>query len=183
MAYALGRAMVYLLIGLAVHFGFAAAPALSTKLQSIVLPFVGPLLLLVALVLLGWLQIPFSFGKPTQNFAEKLATLGLMGEFLLGVVFALSFCPASAALFFGALLPIAVSSPAPLPLLAMYGIATALPVGILAVLIAVGASASKRALEWVSRSGRRIQTLTAAVMLAIGFWLTLSVTFEIFKAG
>lgn len=179
-AYALGRALIYILVGLAVAWGLAAAPSLSARLQSAVVPFVGPLLILVALVLLGWLRLPLAFGTPGQRLAEKLAALGVAGEFLLGALFALSFCPASAALFFGALLPVAVASFAPLPVIAVYGVATALPVGVIAVLTALGAGASKSALEWVRRSEGRIQTITAAVMLVIGLWLTLGATFGIF---
>lgn len=49
----------------------------------------------------------------------------------LGVLFALSFCPVSAAIFFGTLIPLALPS--------VYGIGTALPVFAFAILIATGA--------------------------------------------
>lgn len=179
-AYAVGRAAIYVLVGLAVAWGLTAAPSLSARLQSAVVPFVGPLLILVALVLLGWLRLPLAFETPGQPLAETLANRGLVGEFLLGALFALSFCPSSAALFFGALLPLAVASSVPLPVLAVYGVATALPVGILAVLIALGAGASKGALEWIRRSEGGIQAVTAVVLLGIGLWLTLSATFRFF---
>lgn len=180
LAYAVGRASVYVVAGLAVAWGVAAAPALSARLQSAVVPFVGPLLILVGLVLLGWLRFPVTFGSPGQHLAEKLGRCGVTGEFLLGGLFALSFCPASAALFFGALLPVAVASRAPLPVIAFYGVATALPVGILAVLVAVSANTSRAALDWVRRSEGRIQTVTATLMILVGIWLTLGATFGLF---
>ena len=128
LVYAFGRALVYTLIGLLLALGLAAAPTLSHFLQSSLLPFLGPILILVALVLIGWLTLPLDFGFNGSGTASRLARHGLLGELLLGMLFALSFCPVSAALFFGTLLPIGLASPLPLPVFAVYGAGTALPV-------------------------------------------------------
>lgn len=176
-AYALGRALVYVLIGLLLALGLAAAPAVSTFLQTQLLPFVGPLLMLVALVLLDWIRLPLDFGFHDQKAAGRLAAFGLLGEFLLGMLFALTFCPVSAALFFGTLLPLAVATPLPLPVFAVYGLGTALPVGVLAVLIALGLASAGKMIAALQHYQGRVRAATAVVILLVGLWLTLSASF------
>lgn len=108
LAYAVGRAAAYAVIGVIVVWDLAAAPATSMLLQR-------------------FLQ-PFNFGPAKPGSVEGLTRYDLAGAFLLGVLFAVTFCPISAALFFGSLLTLAVSSPAQWPLFFAYGPATAVPV-------------------------------------------------------
>jgi len=176
-AYALGRATVYIIIGLLVALGFAAAPALSRFLQTSLLPFVGPVLILVALVVLGWIRLPLDFGFANPRVANRLAALGLLGEFLLGMLFALTFCPVSAALFFGTLLPLAIASPLPLPVFALFGLGTALPVGVIAVLIALGLASAAKLIAGIQHWQGRIRIATGGVILLVGLWLTLRASF------
>ncbi len=66
-AYALGRAAAYAAVGLLVAWGLAAAPELSRILQRVLEPFIGPLLILVGLVLLGWIPVATEFrSRPTR---------------------------------------------------------------------------------------------------------------------
>ena len=73
----------------------------------------GPVLIITGLLLLG----VFSFAMPgvmvSQKGAEKLSKAGVPGAFVMGVLFALAFCPVSAALFFGSLIPLASAGPPP----------------------------------------------------------------------
>ena len=172
--YAIGRALVYTLIGLVLALGLAAAPALSHFLQSSLLPFIGPILILVALVLIGWLTLPLNFGFNSSGTASRLARYGLLGELLLGMLFALSFCPVSAALFFGTLLPIGLASALPLPVFAVYGVGTALPVGTIALALALGATSTRSMLDRIQRWQPLVRSATGTVILLIGLWLTLS---------
>lgn len=176
-AYAVGRATIYIVIGLLVTWGLAAAPSLSSFLQQNVAPFTGPLLILVGLVLMGWLALPVRFGMSSHSAAERLADWGLVGEFLLGMVFALTFCPASAALFFGTLLPLAVAAPIAWPVLLVYGMATSIPVGIIAVLIALGANAPRKILGGIQHWQVLIGKITGTAILLVGVWLTVSLFF------
>jgi len=180
-AYTLGRALVYTWIGLILILGLAAAPQLSRVLQSAILPFIGPILILVALVLLDWIPLPVSFGFSNATTATRLAKFGLAGEFLLGMLFALSFCPVSAALFFGTLLPIGLASSLPLPVFVLYGVGTATPVGLIAAAIVLGATSAGSLISGIQRWQPRLRTLTAVVMLLIGLWLTLQTA--IFPTG
>jgi len=73
----------------------------------------------------------------TRQPNEKGVPIGPL--FILGVLFALTFCRISAALFFGSLLPLAIATDAELPVFLVYGLATTLPVSALALLVVVGA--------------------------------------------
>lgn len=179
LAYAVGRAVAYAAIGVVVAWGLAAAPATSMLLQRFLQPFIGPLLVLVALVLLGWIPLRLDFGPAKPGSVEGLARYGLAGAFLLGVLFAVTFCPISAALFFGSLLPLAFSSPAQLPLFVAYGLATAVPVAIVALLILLGASGGASVFGGLERWQGRVQTATAWVILGVGVYLTLSGTLKV----
>jgi len=176
-AYSAGRAGVCVVIGLLVAGGLAAAPALSTFLQRDAAPFTGPLLIVVGLVLLGWLTLPVRFGLTNQSAAERLAALGFFGEFLLGMVFAFSFCPVSAALFFGTLLPLALAAPVAWPPLAVYGVATAFPVALITILMALGAGAHRKILACVQRWQGPAGKWTGVIILLVGVWLTLRLIF------
>ena len=174
--YAFGRAIVYTAVGLILMLGLAAAPQLSRLLQTAILPFIGPILILVALVLLGWLPLPVSFGFRNAATASRLARLGLFGELLLGMLFALSFCPVSAALFFGTLLPMGLASSVALPVFAVYGIGTATPVALIAVAIVLGSTSTGPLMSGIQRWQPRLRTVTAFVILLVGLWLTLGVS-------
>ena len=174
LAYAAGRALAYASVGALVAWGIAAAPQTSAALQRYLGPFAGPLLILVGLVLLGWIPLRVNFGAARPGATEGLADHGLPGAFLLGVLFAMTFCPTSAALFFGSLLPVALTSPTQLPLFVIYGLATAVPVGVVALAVLVGASAGARLVGGMQRWQGPIQTLNAWIVIAIGAYLTVS---------
>lgn len=174
LSYASGRALTYAVIGVLIALGIAAAPQASMWMQQYISPFVGPILVFVGLILLGWIPLRLSFSAINPDSAEGLARRGLAGAFILGVLFALTFCPISAALFFGSLLPLAIATDAQLPVFVVYGLATALPVGALALLVVVGAGSATRVLSNVQRWQGRIQSVTAWIILAVGAYLTLS---------
>ena len=173
-AYTLGRVAAYGLLALIILAGVSSMPAVSTFLRETFLPLVGPILILAGMAVLGWLPLPFNFKAGGSKSAEKLASWGLLGEFSLGALFALSFCPVSAALFFGSLIPIAVASAMPALPVALYGIGTALPVGIIAIALVLSAEKASRALNQIQRFQKVAVVLTGSVLIAVGLWLTLT---------
>lgn len=96
---------------------------------------IGPLLLLIGLfMLIGHkLNLPqFGFGGNGEGLARK----GARGALFLGVLFALAFCPTSGVLYFGMLIPMSVTESAGWLLPALFAVATALPVLIVAWVLA-----------------------------------------------
>ena len=178
LAYALGRVLAYVAIAAALVAGLASAPTLSHSLQKHMSVLVGPLLIIVGAVLFDLVPLPSlpSTGV-LANLRTRLSAGGSIGTFALGVVLTLAFCPSSAALFFGGLLPLAVERNAPFLLSAVFGSAAVLPVVTVAFTIAFASSRTARMLDALASFERWSKRITAAICLAVGLYLTFAVTF------
>ena len=174
--YALGRAFAYVAVGAVLAAGMAAAPGLSHFLQKYMTLLMGPMLVLVSLPLLDLVTIPWP-KVSGDGFAKRIAANGgAFGSFLLGVLFALSFCPSSAALFFGRLLPMTLSTGCHLTLPLAFGFATAFPVLLGAFLLAFCASRLGGVFGRVAAAEVWLRRLTGTAFLLIGLWMTCAVT-------
>ncbi|MEZ4528619.1 MAG: aromatic aminobenezylarsenical efflux permease ArsG family transporter [Desulfobacterales bacterium] len=149
--YAAGRTLAYVLLGLFLVNSLFSVPMVSMWLQDYMNRLMGPILILTGMFVLGILKAGFGidfvgekFSRWTQQIAEKG---GLIGALLLGFFFALSFCPVSAALFFGSLIPLALKHHSGLMLPLVYGTGTALPVVVFGFLLAFGGSRLGRAFD------------------------------------
>jgi len=138
--YTFGRGISYTVIGLILYWG-ASKFHVARFVQSKGEMFLAPILIIVGLVMLGVIKLDF-FGK--GNFAEKLSEKfkdrGALGALLLGIIFALAFCPYSGALYFGMLIPMTISSASGLYLPLVFALGTGLPVMLFAYLLAFSAS-------------------------------------------
>ena len=133
--YTLGRAISYTAIGLIFFFG-ASQFKLSSFFQQWGEKLLGPVLILIGLLMFGGLKININgvnniIQKYTQN--RKVSFWSVL---IIGILFALAFCPYSAVLFFGLLIPITIASAKGLYLPIIYALATGLPVIIFAYLLA-----------------------------------------------
>lgn len=134
--YTLGRMFSYTSLGVIFYFG-ASQFKVSRLLQSLGGIWLGVGLLIIGILMLDIIKfnIPlFDKFKPKVN--EDRKKNNYLNSFLLGVVFALAFCPFSGVLYFGALIPMTIASPSGLLLPPIYSIATGLPVIIIAWLLA-----------------------------------------------
>ncbi len=173
-AYSLGRALTYVLVAAVVVTSLLSVPGISFFLQRRMNQVLGPLLLLAGLLMLGWLRLPWFQGRAVGAVEERLVGAGVPGAAGLGVIFALSFCPVSAGLFFGGLLPLATGSGSRVVLPVIYGVGTGLPVVALAVPLALGVGGIGRALHALSRFERVATRATGAVFVLAGLYLVLT---------
>ncbi len=133
--YTLGRAFTYTVIGLLFFFGLGEA-GLSGFFQQWGEKILGPVLIIIGIFMLGIIKINLpGIGKLTEKMENK-AGKGYWSAFLLGVVFALAFCPYSGVLYFVMLIPMTVASAQGLYLPFVFAIATGLPVILFAWMIA-----------------------------------------------
>ena len=133
--YTLGRSITYTLLAIIIFMG-ANQFAMSGAFQKYGEKIIGPLLVLIGLFMLDVLKIKFpGMGKLTQRFEEK-DTKNYWDVLLLGILFALAFCPYSGVLYFGMLIPMTISSASGLYLPVVFAIATGIPVIIFAWFIA-----------------------------------------------
>lgn len=136
--YTAGRTLAYVGLGAGITAGLLAGGGTSRFLQLYLNEILGPLLILLGMVLLGMLGGAASLNLAGDTLQKQAAKRGAWFALPLGALFALSFCPVSAGLFFGALVPLAVKNGSYLALPTVYGVGTALPVIAFAFLIVFG---------------------------------------------
>lgn len=169
-AYTLGRMVAYMLLGVLVIYSLLSIPTVALFLQSYMNMLLGPILLIVGLLLLGVIPVNFpSFAISSQR-QEQIAKTGIRGSFVLGIIFALSFCPISAALFFGSLIPLSMNNPAGVLFPLFYGIGTALPVLFFAVGIAFGMEMINTWFHLFKRIEFYTRKITAVIFIGVGLY-------------
>jgi cytochrome c biogenesis protein CcdA len=154
-------------------------PILSEFLQTYVNKLLGILLILVGMVMLDLLRFPLSFPSISENSAKKLIGKGYFGSLLLGALFALAFCPISAALFFGGLIPLAVKAHSGIGLPLIYGIGTGLPVLLFAFLVAAGTGYINKLYYRITRIEFYTKRVTGIIFILVGIYYALAYIFEI----
>ena len=172
--YSLGRALTYVLVGILVVSSLLSVPSVSFFLQERMNQVLGPLLIVIGVIIMGWLRLPLPSLNWGASLKERSAKAGVAGAGLLGIIFALSFCPVSAGIFFGALIPLAVNAQSRVFVPAVYGVGTGLPVVVFAVLLVLGAQWIGRAFSVMTRIERAARPVTGAVFILAGLYLTLT---------
>jgi cytochrome c-type biogenesis protein len=133
--YTLGRALTYTILGAIIYFG-ASKFHVSRAVQSNGERWLGPFLIVIGILMLDIIKLPGSSGNFLQRFADRIKIGTRWGALLLGMIFALAFCPYSGVLYFGMLMPMVLSKSSGLLLLPDFAIATGLPVILLSYLLA-----------------------------------------------
>ncbi len=168
--YSLGRGFSYTAIGLILYFGaskFHIARFFNQNGEK----YLGPLLIIIGLIMLNIIKLNF-LGK--SNFQEKLSEKfqdkGLLGSFLIGVIFALAFCPYSGALFFGMLIPMTIVSADGLYLPIVFAFGTGLPVILFTYLLAFTARKVGVFYNRITKIEKIMRTVAGVVFILTGLY-------------
>ena len=168
--YSLGRAFSYTVIGLVLYFG-ASKFHVGRFFQQNGEKYLGPLLIIFGLIMLNILRLNF-LGKFnfTEKLSEKFINKGLLGSFLIGVLFALAFCPYSGALYFGLLIPMTISSFDGLYLPVVFAIGTGIPVILFTYLLAFAASRISIFYNRIAQIEKWTRTIAGIVFVITGLY-------------
>ena len=168
--YSLGRGFSYTAIGLLLYFGaskFHIARFFNQNGEK----YLGPLLIIIGLMMLNSIKLNF-LGK--SNFQEKLSEKfkdkGLLGSFLIGVVFALAFCPYSGVLYFGMLIPLTVASASGLYLPIIFAVGTGIPVIIFTYLLAFAVGSVGLFYNRITQIEKVMRFVAGLVFFLTGFY-------------
>ncbi len=172
--YTIGRTASYLTLGVVIMAGLLASGEIARFLQRYLNQILGPVLILVGMILLGLLNIAGSFNLAGAGLQQRAGRGGTWWALLLGILFALSFCPVSAGLFFGGLIPLSASSDSLLVLPALFGVGTALPVIVFAFLIAFAAQHVGRAFHHLTQVEYWVRMVTGTVFILAGIYYCLT---------
>jgi len=182
--YTLGRTIVYVGLGVLILYVFqaastggdpnSAASGVSRFLQKYMGVILGPVLILVGMMLLGMLDFTGSLNLGGQGLQDRVAKGGAFWALPLGILFALSFCPVSASLFFGGLIGLSSQHSSPVLLPTLFGIGTAVPVLIFAFIITFASQYVGKAFNALTRFERWFRVVTGVVFIVAGLYYTLT---------
>jgi len=168
--YTLGRGISYTLLATLIYFGVSSF-SISSIFQGWGDKALGPILIIIGLIMFNAIKINFGVkGEKIEKLKEWLAQKDYIGSMLLGMLFALAFCPYSGVLFFGALIPLVLSSSESLLLPPVFALGTGLPVIIFSFLIAFSIQKVGKAFELTQKVEKATRYGVAAVFSIAGVY-------------
>lgn len=174
--YTLGRAISYTAIGLLFFYGTSQFE-LEGIFQEWGEKLLGPLLIIIGLFMLGVLKFKIpGIGSLTEKMEDKSKS-GFWGVLLLGIVFALAFCPYSGVLYFGMLMPMTISSTSGLYLPLFFAIATGIPVIIFAWLIAFSVGSIGNIYNKLKNFELWFRRIVATLFILVGLYYIITIYF------
>ena len=171
LVYTLGRMFTYVLLASLIVYVGVNVQAISLFLQKYGERILGPLLILIGLVMLNIIKLPsLKSGERMDKLKEKLSEKGYLGAFLLGVLFALAFCPFSAVLFFGMLIPLALKYSDGILIPSVFALATGLPVIIFSFILVYSVSKLGSIMKKVQTFEKWMRYIVAVAFIIIGVY-------------
>ena len=170
--YTLGRIIAYTVLGV-ILIGILREGASLFGVQKFIGKYgemiIGPALLVIGLFMLFGHRLPLpSFGF--KGNGERLAKHGGWGAFLLGVLFALAFCPTSGVFYFGMLIPMSATADAGWLLPVVFAVATALPVLVIAWILAFSVQRIGVVYGRMQTVQKWLNTTVGVLFVAIGIY-------------
>lgn len=166
--YTLGRAISYTLLATLIYFGFSAFQ-IAKIFQGWGDKALGIVLILIALVMFGVIKVNInSKSEKVGEIKEWLATKGYVGTLLLGIIFALAFCPYSGVLFFGILIPLVLKSTEGMLLPPLFALGTGLPAIIFSFILAFSVGKVSKMYNAMGKIEKIMRYSVATIFLLAG---------------
>jgi cytochrome c biogenesis protein CcdA len=171
--YTLGRMFSYTALASIIYFG-ASKFHIARWFQQIDGIWVGIALIIIGILMSGIIKfnMPF-FNKITSNISQRNLKRNYLNAFLLGLAFAVAFCPNSAVLYFGVLIPLTLASPEGLLLPPISAAATGLPVIIIAWLLAYSVSNIGNFYNRMKSFEKWFKRIVAAIFIGTGIYYSI----------
>lgn len=167
--YTLGRAISYTLLAVMLYLG-ANQLDMSMIFQGWGEKVLGPVLIIIGLLMLDVINIRFpAFSRLTERIGES-GKGSYWGALLLGMAFALAFCPYSGVLYFMMLIPMTISSASGLYLPVIYAVATGLPVIVFAWLLAYAVGNVAKLYRHLKTFELWFRRVVAVMFIAVGIY-------------
>jgi len=169
--YTLGRAISYTLLATLIYFGLSSFE-IAKIFQGWGDKVLGIVLIFISLVMFGIIKINLGDGHNVkiEKLKEWLAGKGYAGALLLGVLFALAFCPYSGVLFFGILIPLILKSTGGLLLPPLFAIGTGLPVIVFSFILAFSVGKVGKIYNAMGKIEKVMRYGVATVFLLVGIY-------------
>ena len=170
--YTLGRGISYTILAMLMYFGLSSFQV-SRVFQGWGDKVLGPILIILGLIMFGVIKINIpTSNEKMERLKSWIATKGYVGALLLGMLFALAFCPYSGVLFFGMLTPLILKSTEGVLLAPFFALGTGIPVIIFSFIIAFSVQKMSRAFAVVSKIEKITRYAVSSVFVAVGIYYT-----------
>ncbi len=179
--YAVGRTLAYVALAALLVSGLLAESRVSYVLGRYLSKLLGPLLIVVGMVLLELIRPTFTTFAPGERTQRLVEGMGVWGAGLLGIVFALSFCPISAGYFFVSLIPLAARHGSRVLVPSLFGVGTALPVIAVAFVLALSSQLIGKVFNVLKHVEWWARRVTGVVFILVGIYLSLVYIFGLFS--
>jgi cytochrome c biogenesis protein CcdA len=163
----MGYVGIYILIAALLGAGLFIRTSLSYFLQNSIGFFLGPLLILVGMILADMLKLNRLYKGPILSKLHSRPG-SAMYALPMGALLALSFCPATAALFFGLLIPLSLQHGQTILFPVLYGLGAAIPLIIIVIFIVHG---NRRIIN--DKWQKRLPYITGWTLIIIGIIISL----------
>ena len=167
--YTLGRAISYTVIPLVIFLG-ADQFKFSGFFQQYGEKLLGPLLIIIGLMMLDIIKMNIPGVSRLTSKMEGKTRWGYFDAILLGMIFALAFCPYSGVLFFGMLVPITITSASGLYLPVVFAVATGIPVIVFAWVIAYAVSGIGSVYNKIKTFELWFRRVVAVLFIGVGIY-------------
>ena len=170
--YTLGRVVAYTVLGI-ILISILKEGSSMFSLQKGISKYgeilIAPVLIFVGVFMLfgDRLNLP-KFGFSGTGKAEKLK--GNLGSLLLGVLFALAFCPTSGLFYFGMLIPMSAAEPGGYLLPIVYAVATGLSVILVAWILAYSVAGIGKFYNRIQVFQKWFNRVVAVLFIAVGIY-------------
>lgn len=172
--YTAGRGFAYFFIAFLFVIG-ADQFEIASFLQKYGEKILGPLLIVMGVFMLGLIPLQINIDASRLISGNNKTGIQYLKVFLLGVLFALAFCPYSGVLYFGMLIPMSIQHPAGLYLPLVFAFATGIPVILFAWLIAYTVSGVGKTYNQLKRFEKIFRRIIALLFIGTGLYYILTV--------
>jgi cytochrome c biogenesis protein CcdA len=168
--YTLGRGASYTILATLIYFGLSSFQ-ISSIFQGWGDKILGPVLIIIGLIMFGVIKINLAKGgEKAEKIKLWLSQKGFIGSFLLGMLFALAFCPYSGVLFFGALIPLVLKSAESLLLPPIFAFGTGLPVILFSFVIAFAVQKLGQVFQVMQKIEKVMRYSVATIFVLAGLY-------------
>ncbi len=174
-----GRTFAYLGVAFVLVTSALSATQISLYLQKYMNLVLGPIMIVAGMFLLELIRLNMSGPGMNEGLKKWIDAIGIWGAFVLGVIFALSFCPLSAYYYFFNLIPLSLKLQSSVALPLLYGVGTALPVMLFAVLLAISAQSVGKAYNVLAKIEWWARIITGWIFILLGIYFSLKYIFEV----
>lgn len=178
--FVLGEIVTFAVLGSLISFGILAISPAANFLQVYIRQLFGPILILSGMMLLGILLPRQSTLRISEHLLPKIPKFGKLGGLILGIMVALAFCPMSAAIYFGVLIPLAISNHTVVLYPVLFGIGASLPLLFIVIIVSKSAVLINRTFLMKKSVEKTLKEMASIVMIILGIYMSLRYIFKLF---